>query len=310
MPLRSPTVLSRFRRRTTPPPRRPSARAAVLAAGMGAAAARGLYAALTDRWGPGRDRGPWNRVNFRGEQVTLLEGPALAVGACAGAALAPGTQPALRMAAVLAGCGAAAFGAYDDLYGSGASRGFRGHLRALARGRVTTGAVKIAGIGASGLAAATALTRNPVDVLVNGALIAGAANLLNLFDLRPGRAAKVGLLAGASALAHPASAPVAAAALGATGALLPEDLGERAMLGDAGANALGALLGLAAAAACPRRVRLGLLAGVAALTAASEYVSFTKVIAVTPPLRRLDEWGRRPAPPRREPEAAPVPQPG
>ncbi|HLU98126.1 MAG TPA: hypothetical protein VKZ89_14910 [Thermobifida alba] len=310
MSFRFPSVLFRPgpRRRSAPPSARRSAWGTALAAGVAAAVARGLYTALTDRWGAGQAR--WNRVNYRGERVTLLEGPALAVGACAGAALAPTTRPALRGAAVLAGCGAAAFGAYDDLYGSGASRGFRGHLGALARGRVTTGAVKVAGIGASGLAAAAALTRDPVDVLVNGALIAGGANLLNLFDLRPGRAAKVALLAGAAALAHPGAAPVAAAALGATGALLPEDLRERAMLGDAGANALGALLGLAAATACPRRVRVGLLAGVAGLTAASEYVSFTRVIAVTPPLRRLDEWGCRPAPPRRAAEPAPVPQSG
>lgn len=279
--------------------------AAVLAAGVGAVAARGLYRVLTDRWGTAHPRGKWNRINYRGERVTLLEGPAVAAGACAGIALTPGIRPALRVAAVLAGGGAAVFGAYDDLYGSGSSRGFRGHVGALARGRLTTGAVKIAGIGASGLAAAATLNRTAVDTLVDGALIAGSANLLNLFDLRPGRAAKVALLTGSSALAHPGAAPVAAALLGATCALLPEDLRERAMLGDAGANALGALLGLAAAASCPRWARLGLLAGVVALTAASEYVSFTHVIAVTPPLRLLDEWGRRPAP-----LPAPVTQPG
>jgi len=78
-------------------------------------------------------------------------------------------------------------------------------------------------------------------------------------------------------------------------ALLPEDLGERAMLGDAGANALGALLGAAAAGSLSRRARIAILAGVTALTAASEVVSFTKVIQRTPPLHWLDMLGRRPA---------------
>ena len=78
-------------------------------------------------------------------------------------------------------------------------------------------------------------------------------------------------------------------------ALLPEDLGERAMLGDAGANALGAMLGAAAAGSLSRRSRLAILAGVTALTAASEVVSFTKVIQRTPPLHWLDMLGRRPA---------------
>ena len=103
-----------------------------------------------------------------------------------------------------------------------------------------------------------------------------------------------------------------AAPLGAALALLPDDLGERAMLGDAGANALGAMLGGAAAVSLPRPARIALLAGIVALTGASEKVSFTKVIERTPPLRWLDMLGRRPravadvAPAAREAEAAGV----
>jgi hypothetical protein len=134
------------------------------------------------------------------------------------------------------------------------------------------------------------------DAVINAGLIAGGANLANLFDLRPGRAIKVSIGAGALLAAAPgrsrqaAVAPVAAAV-----ALLPEDLGERAMLGDAGANALGAMLGLAATG-LPRAARIAALAGIAGLTAASEVVSFTRVIERTGPLRWLDMLGRRPAP--------------
>ena len=77
-------------------------------------------------------------------------------------------------------------------------------------------------------------------------------------------------------------------------ALLPEDLGEHAMLGDAGANAAGALLGVAAVAGAGPRARAALLAGVVALTLASEKVSFTRVIEATPGLREVDRLGRRP----------------
>lgn len=278
---------------------------AAVAAGVSAAAARAAYAlpGRTPARTPGGDlfrlpehvRDMWTRTNFRGEPVTLVEGPAVAVGACAGVLAAPGLGGRERAAAVAATAGAAAFGCYDDLSGGGEARGFRGHLGALARGRVTTGAVKIAGIGATGLAAAALLGRRPVDLLLDGALIAGTANLVNLLDLRPGRAGKAVLAAGAPHLAGPA-APAAGALCGATAALLPDDLGERAMLGDAGANALGALLGTVAAAGLPRKGRVALLAGTAALTAASEVVSFTRVIDATPPLRRLDRLGRRPAP--------------
>ncbi|GII79307.1 hypothetical protein Sru01_42890 [Sphaerisporangium rufum] len=282
---------------------------ALAGAALGAVAARAAYAAFTRR-PPAGDEKTWTRTNHRGEPITLLEGPAFVAGAGAAAALVPGVPARARAAAVLAGVGSGVLGAYDDLRGAGSSKGFKGHLTALARGEVTSGAVKIVGIGAAGLLAAALLPRDGgpapdagrvLDVLADGALIAGAANLANLFDLRPGRAIKVGMLAGApllaSALAAGRSAPAALAAvpLGAGAALLPDDLGERAMLGDAGANALGALLGVAAAARLRRPARLAVLGAIAALTAASERVSFTKVIAGNPVLHRLDMLGRRPA---------------
>jgi hypothetical protein len=259
---------------------------------VAAAGARAAYSLLNRRAPGGTER--WARVNHRGEPVTLLEGPAVAVGAIAGSLVAgsladpAGLAGSAGLAMAVAGAGAAVCGGYDDLAGSGDRRGFRGHLGALLAGEVTTGTVKLGGIGATGLVSAALVGGPAVDVLINAGLIAGSANLLNLFDLRPGRAIKAGLLMGALGGGH------AAAPVGAALALLPEDLRERAMLGDAGANALGAMLGSAAAAAMSRPARLLLLAGVMSLTAASEKVSFTKVIERTPALRYVDMLGRRP----------------
>ncbi len=289
----------------------------LIGAALAAGAARGAYALLLAR--PPGGPAAWTRTNHRGEPVTLLEGPAAAAGAALAAALTPGLPGRARAGLVTAAAGAGAFGGYDDLAGSGGRRGFRGHLGALAHGEVTTGAVKLGGIGATGLAASALLGGGALDVTVNAGLIAGGANLLNLFDLRPGRAIKVAALAGgllaaagrprgtgdAAAPAGPVPAgpvlasPVPGATLagiplGAALALAGEDLGERAMLGDAGANALGAMLGAAAAASLPRPGRVAVLAGIVALTAASEKVSFTKVIRRTPPLHWLDMLGRRP----------------
>ena len=283
---------------------------AVLAAG----AARSAYALLRSR--PPGGTATWTRTNHRGEPVTLLEGPAAATGAALAAALTPGLPGRTRAALVTAAAGAGALGGYDDLAGRGDRRGFRGHLGALAQGEVTTGAVKIGGIGATGLAASALLGGGPLDVAVNAGLIAGGANLLNLFDLRPGRAIKVAALAGGliAATGRPRGGPAPAATLagiplGAALALVNEDLGERAMLGDAGANALGAMLGAAAAASLPRSGRVAVLAGIVALTAASEKISFTKVIRRTPPLHWLDMLGRRPlaAPAGGSPTATPDP---
>lgn len=192
------------------------------------------------------------------------------------------------MAAVCAGIGSGLVGAYDDAAGGPGAKGFRGHLSALRAGELTTGVVKIGGIALAGLASATAARpRAATDVLLGGAVIAGSANLLNLLDLRPGRALKVG---GLAALA--ARQPGVAAA---SAALLPGDLGERTMLGDAGANALGAILGAALLERLPSRAgRCAALGVLGALTAASEVVSFSQVIDATPPLRWLDRLGRLP----------------
>src|SRR5689334_4134529 len=276
---------------------------AVAAGACAAGAARLAYSAMNRR-PPGGPK-TWSRTNHRGEPVTLLEGPAVAAGALAGVLAQAGLAQRVpasgspdasgwRHAAAMAlgGAGAAAFGAYDDLAGSGDRRGFRGHLGALRQGEVTTGAVKLGGIGVTGVVSAALAGGSPVDVILNAGLVAGGANLLNLFDLRPGRAIKVAAASGA--LLGAAGQDSVAAPLGAALALLPEDLGERAMLGDAGANALGAMLG-ASAAGLSRPTRIALLAGIAGLTAASEKVSFTKVIARTPALNWLDMLGRRPA---------------
>jgi UDP-N-acetylmuramyl pentapeptide phosphotransferase/UDP-N-acetylglucosamine-1-phosphate transferase len=226
----------------------------------------------------------------------LLEGPAAAAAAVAAALAAPGLPAGTRAGLAVAGSGAAALGGYDDLTGSKDSRGFRGHLGALASGEVTSGVVKLAGIGTTGLAAALLTGGSAADIVVNTGLVAGSANLVNLFDLRPGRAITVTLAASAALGAASADGRVAAAApAGAALAMLPEDLAERAMLGDSGANALGAMLGAAAAATLPRPARVALLAAVAGLTAASEVVSFTMVIEAAPALRWLDQLGRRPA---------------
>lgn len=279
--------------------------AAAVTGAAAAGAARLAYAAANQR--PPGGTTTWSRVNHRGEPVTLLEGPAVAVGAIAGALLL--SRSARRRSArrgaemvggamAVAGAGAAAFGAYDDLAGSGDRRGFRGHFGALRDGEVTTGMVKLGGIGVTGLLSAALAGGSPADLVINAGLVAGGANLLNLFDLRPGRAIKVAVAAGAliGAGGSLAGGTAVAAPLGAALALLPEDLGERAMLGDCGANALGAMLG-AAAADLPRAARIVLLAGVTGLTAVGEKVSFTEVIERTPALRWLDMLGRRPPEP-------------
>jgi UDP-N-acetylmuramyl pentapeptide phosphotransferase/UDP-N-acetylglucosamine-1-phosphate transferase len=268
------------------------------ASGVGAAVARGaLNWILSDPKSSGLAR-----TNFRDRQVTLAGGPALAIGATAGALVgARGVRA--KAAALTVGAVSGAVGFYDDVAGNRpeqrAAKGFAGHVGALRDGQVTSGLVKVAGMGAAGLVASALLGsrhtgwRRTTDVLLGAGVIAGLANLVNLLDLRPGRAIKAGLAVGAPLAVGPGGG-VAAGTLGAAGALLPADLREEIMLGDSGANALGALLGVALAARTGPTGRLLALTVLASLTAASEKVSFTKVIADTPWLRAADELGRQP----------------
>jgi hypothetical protein len=229
------------------------------------------------------------------DELTLTGGVAAACGAgIAATAFAPRD---LRAPLALVAATASLAGAYDDLVAPrlelSGDKGWRGHVQALRSGRPSGGVVKVAVIGAGALGAGRLTTRTWVLALPAAALIAGTANLVNLFDLRPGRAGKVVTMLAASQLRGPFGGP-AAAVLGAALTELPGDLGETRMLGDVGANQLGALLGLRLAAnRAP--ARWGALAVVTALTVASERVSFTQVIARYAPLRALDEWGRRPA---------------
>ncbi len=275
-----------------------------LAGGAAAAAATSAAARLV-RAAPSGARDRWEPTNHAGHPVSLLEGPEYVVGAAVGSLLTG------SLAGLVAAAGAGALGALDDLAGNGSSKGLHGHLAALRRGRVTTGAVKVVGLALTGVVAVVIaqaesnhdVTRHPrtsvPDLLVGGAVVAGTANLVNLLDLRPGRALKMTLLLGAPlALTGSRAAP---AAVGSAAAALRDDLAGVSMLGDTGANAAGALLGVALLERLGRRGRLVALGVLTALTLTSEKVSFTTVIESTPVLRELDAWGRPSVEPGGEP---------
>lgn len=262
----------------------------------------------------------WERTNFHGVTVSLRGGVAMAGAAVASAAVASvlSDQPRAALGGVVASLGGGLAGYIDDVDqgahdGGKVAKGLKGHLGALAHGQVTTGVIKIAGIGASALAAsalvgskATSVGGKVADLALNTVLIAGTANLANLLDLRPGRALKATVLvatplsyfscAAAKAPASPASAQrLLASGLNAAAiTALVEDLQETTMLGDTGANAAGALLGTSLAANDSWKLRLGTTLGVVGLILASEKVSFSKVIAANPALNWLDQLWRRP----------------
>ncbi len=269
----------------------------IVSAAIAASVSRRAYNALT----AGDSAARWQRTNHRGDVLTLAQGPAVSVGSLAGVATAPGLSGSVRLASGVAIGGAAALGMLDDLAGATEIKGLRGHLGALRRGEVTTGTIKLLGLGATGLVAGTLARRGrggAVDAVLAGAVIAGSANLANLFDLRPGRATKVFVAAsGAPLLTSGVGGAVVTGPVAAATAMLVEDLSEQSMLGDTGANALGAAWGVSMAASLRRPALAATLLGLVGLTIVSERVSFSDVIEQTPILRALDDLGRLPSPP-------------
>jgi UDP-GlcNAc:undecaprenyl-phosphate/decaprenyl-phosphate GlcNAc-1-phosphate transferase len=201
------------------------------------------------------------------------------------------------LAVVVAGLAFVLLGLADDLIEDPeGSRGFRGHLRALARGRLTGGGIKLLGGALAGLLVAGLAV--PGDkpgwaVLLGGLVVASAANTANLLDLRPGRCAKVFLpLWVGGCLIDPGGGAWSAGLAGAALATLPFDLREEGMLGDAGANGLGAVVGTLLLAG-PMWLLWAAAALLVTLQLASERVSFSRVIEGNRVLRAADRLGRR-----------------
>jgi UDP-N-acetylmuramyl pentapeptide phosphotransferase/UDP-N-acetylglucosamine-1-phosphate transferase len=252
--------------------------------------------------------GGHTRPNFRGRELPHPLGMLILMAALL--ALVPLTliervghtsilYPGLLAVAVYA-LGVACLGLIDDTLGSprdGAPvpRGWRGHGAAALRGELSTGALK--GVGSLGLALlATDFGGLTVGRwLLAAAVLVLATNALNLLDLRPGRAFKVFVLLGAGLTIGARElrplwtlGPFVGPALVA-GAY---DLRERAMLGDTGANLLGALAGLWMVLTLSQTGQLIALALLVIVTVYGELRSISELVSRVPLLRELDSLGR------------------
>ncbi|MBS4030809.1 MAG: hypothetical protein KGZ63_05230 [Clostridiales bacterium] len=199
-----------------------------------------------------------------------------------------------RLALVVGGFGV--LGMVDDIWGDSRARGLGGHVkRLLFHGEITTGLSKAIFGFAVSLWAVSGLPGIFLLIVWRAVLIALSANLLNLLDLRPGRAIKSFLLLSffyiwqvSGELGALILFPFWLASL----VYLPWDLKGRGMLGDAGANVLGGVLGLAIVLTAPAAFQVGYLAALVSIHVLAERVSFTKAIAANTFLRFLDTLGR------------------
>jgi len=236
------------------------------------------------------------RPNYQGREIPAAGGLGFFFAPWAAAACADPdsvNQEALLVLA-LAVTIIAAVGLADDLFGRREVKGLAGHLGRLARGKITTGALKAIVGAAVGLAIGWLLDTTYVELaLLNALVIALTTNLVNLLDVRPGRAFKGFVLLAVIAVAADRDALYAVVPIGAVAlAFQPLDLGGRAMMGDVGANCLGVVAGITLAAVLPLWGRLVLAAALVGVHLYSELRSINDLIARTPALRWLDRLGR------------------
>lgn len=254
-------------------------------------------------WRGMRDGG-LTRPNYRGRALPFPFGVLVVLAAAAalvvlaplrraGGALHPETA-----AVALYVTGVAFLGLLDDALGrrlAGAPRGLRGHGRALASGRLSTGAIKAAGTAGLALYATSLLRSQPPGgwLLASGVLVL-ATHAFNLIDLRPGRTLKALAVLGAALTVAGGARALYALGLFLGPALVAGayDLRERALLGDTGASALGALAGLwlvLTLSTAGQAVALGLLI---AISLFGELRSISTAIERLPLLGQLDSLGR------------------
>jgi UDP-GlcNAc:undecaprenyl-phosphate/decaprenyl-phosphate GlcNAc-1-phosphate transferase len=261
-----------------------SAWAAILAAGLLASPPRRLVI-----------------TNYAGRRVPAVLGlamvPAVVLGAVVVALLAPDRTLGASERATLAALVATGLAGLADDLSRGGPRGLRGHLASLWSGRPTTGTLKLAVGVAAGVLLAALIGGGALRIAAATVLIAACVNVWNALDVVPGRAIKWAVLPLGVALVAgwtTAAGLLSGAALGAAVGILPFDLLERGMLGDAGSNSLGLAVGFGLAVVLPEPALILSALVALGLQAAAETVTISRLVEAAPPLRWLDRLGRRP----------------
>ena len=190
--------------------------------------------------------------------------------------------------------GIALLGLIDDTL-SAAGRGWRGHGKDVLSGTLSTGLLKAGGTLGLALLVSSSLPGSDADFLLAAAVLVLATNAFNLLDLRPGRCVKAFVLLGIGlSISTQNSEALAGLGIFAAPVLVAGyfDLREKAMLGDTGSNAIGALAGLWIVLTLDSNGQIVALVILLAVNLFGEFRSISDVIEKVPGLRHLDSIGR------------------
>ncbi|SHJ64967.1 glycosyl transferase [Tepidibacter formicigenes] len=186
-------------------------------------------------------------------------------------------------------------GIIDDLIGNRDVSGLKGHFKSLFKGRLTTGGFKALFGGFVALFVSMSISNNIIDIIINTLLISLFTNLINLLDLRPGRAIKGYVLISLILLFTVSlyyQKILIILLLSNVLAYFKDDLKAKAMMGDVGSNVLGISIGIIVASNfsfIARSITLILLILIHIIT---EKYSLTKIIEKNKILNYIDMIGR------------------
>lgn len=195
--------------------------------------------------------------------------------------------------------GTALLGLLDDTMGDAGPRGLKGHFSYLwQHKKISTGVIKASGTGVIALWVVFSLEpmtieRVTVVSFINWLLLVLSVNLINLLDLRPGRAVKItAFFITIAALFPLEDYKIISLTAGILLAYLPYDLQSMVMLGDSGSNCLGMIAGLILLQ-LPDVVKISLVLIFLLLHIVAEKLSFTRIIEGNALLRLIDRWGQK-----------------
>lgn len=185
-------------------------------------------------------------------------------------------------------------GILDDIIGNRDVSGLKGHFKSLFKGNLTTGGFKALFGGFVGILISVAISKNIIDIGINTLIIALSTNLMNLLDLRPGRAIKVYLFLAILIFLTIAGYPKGLLLLIVPSVLVyfTHDLKAKAMMGDTGSNVLGISIGILVAMGYGLGVRVGWLVFLIFIHLLTEKYSLTKIIEQNKFLNFIDKLGR------------------
>lgn len=185
-------------------------------------------------------------------------------------------------------------GILDDIIGNRDVSGLKGHFKSLLNGRLTTGGFKAIFGGFIGILISLVISKNISDIIINTLIIALSTNLMNLLDLRPGRAIKGFLVIMITLFLTLADFFKVLPLLIVPNVLayFNLDLKAKAMMGDTGSNVLGISIGILVAMGCSSNIRLSWLVFLILIHLITEKFSLTKIIENNKILNFIDKLGR------------------